>query len=112
MRDGADPHITAKDLRAEKRAATPPRSRAPLALGAPPEWDWDAGLSDQDRAELGDLRDLTSRLREQLERQNAELTRAQSQARALRGGLRQLASAGLWRRRRVIVLLRAQGLLD
>ena len=111
MRDGADPHITAKDLRAERRAA-PPRSPATLALGAPPEWDWDAGLSDQDRAELGELRDLAATQGEQLERQDGDLAHLRSESRALRGGLRQLASAGLWRRRRVIALLRAQGLLD
>jgi hypothetical protein len=112
MPDGAEPHITARDLRDRRRASSAPRPSAALAIGAPPEWDWDAGLSDQDRVELTDLRDLTARLREQLERQDGELGRARSETRALRGGLRQLAGAGLWRRRRVIALLRAQGLLD
>jgi hypothetical protein len=108
MRDRAhEEQITARDLR-----GTRPQRAAGALLGEPPEWDWDAGLSEKERAELAELRDSTDRQRLQLERKEQEITRATSEAQALRGGLRALADARLWRRRRVIALLRRQGLLD
>jgi hypothetical protein len=106
MRDGAPEHdITVTDLRQSRR-------RTATLLGDPPEWDWDAGLSDQDVAELGELRNTAERQRKQLEQQAGEIAGARSEAEQLRDGLRDLACARLWRRRRVIALLRAKGLLE
>jgi hypothetical protein len=112
MHDPAPEHdITVTDLRESRRRAASQHSPGTL-LGEPPEWDWNAGLSDQDVAELGELRDTAERQREQLEQQAGEIAGARSEAAQLRDGLRDLACARLWRRRRLIVLLRAKGLLD
>jgi hypothetical protein len=112
MPDGTREHdITATDLRDGVRPTTPPPSPAALP-GEPREWDWDAGLSDQDRAAMRELGGTVERQRQQLERQEREIARTRSDAHRLREGLRSLSGAGLWRRRRVIALLRAQGVLD
>jgi hypothetical protein len=74
-------------------------------------WDWGVEFRDEERAELDLLRGTVAELRAELGRRDEALQICRHRHREASHALRDLAEAGLWRRRRVVAALRERGLL-
>jgi hypothetical protein len=74
-------------------------------------WDWGVEFRDEERAELDLLRGTVEQLRTELARTDEALRICRHRHRETSQALRQLAEAGLWRRRRVLGALRERRLL-
>jgi hypothetical protein len=104
--------VTQQDMRVALNGAPSPRRRStPIADGSPPAWDWSAELSEAERAELVELRRTVADLRADADDARSEAARSRRDAEDLRAGMRQLAAARPWRRRRVFDEIRRSGLL-
>lgn len=113
MPDPSDePQITAQDLRAALAPHGVPRRPSTLLSARAGDWDWEAGVSGAERAELDELRDTVTRQREQLDELGRAHDSASTEAQALREALSSLARTAVWKRRGAINALRARGLLD
>ena len=112
-----EPHVSPDELRA---ALAPRRSRpSPVAAAAgrrlerdaAPAWEWTTELSDDDQAELAELRSTVASQRERIETLEAQLGAARTGAREAREALSELAVAGAFRRRALRRELAERGLL-
>jgi chromosome segregation ATPase len=74
-------------------------------------WDWGVELRDEERSELERLRRTVAQLRTQLDQAHESLRSCRQRHEDASQALRQLAEAGLWRRRRVRTTLRERQLL-
>jgi hypothetical protein len=74
-------------------------------------WDWGVEFRDEERAELDLLRETVPRLRSELGRIDEALKISRHRHRDASQGLRELAEAKPWRRRRVLMALRKRRLL-
>ncbi len=107
-----EPNVTRDDLRAAlaRGGARPARRlpHVPSEPSPPPAWDWRPDVGEQEAEEL---REEVARLEAELDRQAIRIRRAEHRASTLHDGLRALAGARAWSRRRVLADLKARTLL-
>ena len=106
MSEQNEPHVSGQELRAA--LAQNGRSRPnPLMTEGTPAWEW----TTDEQVELVELRASVATLQDQLAELRDAVDSSRVRERELRDGLRELAGAGLFRRRGVVAELAARGLV-
>ncbi|UGS35765.1 hypothetical protein [Capillimicrobium parvum] len=112
----SDQHITARDLRGERRpgphAVTDDEPSVRRRYADDELWDWTDGLARDERKELEELRAERTGLLERVEELHVAAQDSDDRERALRSLVARLATCRPWTRRRLRGELRSRGMID